>query len=207
MTATPPMPNRPSSTSASCTLGRSREYFMSSQKAQTKTESWSAGSSVRFWSKGRYRSLCRGRLLMAATMSDYAAAYRSKLRTPEQAAELVPARGNLSMGMGVAMPPALTRTVADRARAGDIEDIRLYYMHPTPDAQDTILAMEVTATIKPHPFYIGPIERALVQRQKEVGRRVVYYVPGYFHQVALIMIEDIGIDAHMVTVSPMDRNG
>jgi itaconate CoA-transferase len=140
-------------------------------------------------------------------MSDYAAVYRSKLRTPEQAAELVPARGNHSMGMGVAMPPALTRAVADRARAGDIEDVRLYYMHPAPVAQDTILAMDVTAAIKPHPFYIGPIERALVQRQEDVGRKVVYYVPGYFHQVAAIMIEDIGIDAHMVGVSPMDRHG
>jgi itaconate CoA-transferase len=86
-------------------------------------------------------------------MSDHAAVYRSKLRTPEQAAELVPARGNHSMGMGVAMPPALTRAVADRARAGDIEDVRLYYMHPAPVAQDTILAMDVTAAIKPHPFY------------------------------------------------------
>ena len=140
-------------------------------------------------------------------MSDYAAAYRSKLRTPEQAAELVPARGNLSMGMGVAMPPALTRTVADHARAGDIEDVKLYYMHPAPVAEDTVLAMDVTAAIKPHPFYMRPIERALVQRQEEVGRKVVYYVPAYFHQVALIMIEDIGIDAHMVTVSPMDRHG
>ncbi len=111
------------------------------------------------------------------------------------------------MGMGVAMPRALTRAVADRARAGDIEDVNLYYMHPAPDAQDTILAMEVTAAIKPHPFYMGPIERALVKRQDEVGRKVVYYVPGYFHQVALMMIEDIGIHAHMVTVSPMDRHG
>ena len=37
----------------------------------------------------------------------YESEYRSKLTTAAQAVELIPSRGNLSMGMAVSEPPAL----------------------------------------------------------------------------------------------------
>jgi itaconate CoA-transferase len=136
----------------------------------------------------------------------YQSEYKSKLTTPEQAIELVPARGTLSMGMAVSEPPALLGALEQRIKRGGIEQLRVYYSHSTPTAARTILKYEYMDVIKPHAFFLTAPERELMQRGAQEGRRVVYYMPGNFSSMPRILAE-VGIDAFVVMVSPMDKAG
>jgi hypothetical protein len=49
--------------------------------------------------------------------------------TPEAAVRLIPARGTLSMGMAISELPALLQALEGRIKAGEIENLRVYYSH------------------------------------------------------------------------------
>lgn len=136
----------------------------------------------------------------------YEAEYRSKLMTPEAAVRLVPARGTLSMGMAISEPPALLQALEKRLQAGEIENLRVYYSHSAPAAMSTVLKYEYMEVIKPHPFFPTFVERELARRGAEDNRRVVFYMPGNFSGMPQIL-EEIGIDAFVVMVAPMDKGG
>src|SRR5580698_7579400 len=62
--------------------------------------------------------------------------------------------------------------------------------------------------IHPYCMFVSAVERALIKRGAEDGgRKVVGYVPNNFHQATRLLIDDIGIDTFVCTVSPMDRHG
>lgn len=136
----------------------------------------------------------------------YEAEYRSKLQTAEAAVRLIPPRGTLSMGMAISEPPALLQALEGRIVAGEIESLRVYYSHSAPAAMMTILKYEHMNVIKPHPFFPTMIERELARRGAEDRRQVVFYMPGNFSSMPRILA-DIGIDAFVVMVSPMDKGG
>ena len=57
-------------------------------------------------------------------------------------------------------------------------------------------------------MFIAGTERALIKRGVEDGgRKVINYVPNNFHQTPRLLIDEIGIDTFVCTVSPMDRHG
>jgi itaconate CoA-transferase len=57
-------------------------------------------------------------------------------------------------------------------------------------------------------MFVTAAERALIKRGVEDGgRKVINYVPNNFHQAPRLLIDDIGIDTFVHTVSPMDRHG
>lgn len=127
----------------------------------------------------------------------YQAQYRSKLMSAGQAAMLVPSRCRFSMGMAVSEPPAFLRALEERIQKGEIEELRLYYMHSERAARETILKPEYSPIVKPHSFFIGKTERALPS---------VYYMPANFSRVPEVIAE-VGIDVFAVMVSPMDKSG
>ena len=134
--------------------------------------------------------------------------YQSKLTTPSQAVATIPSGSKLSMGMAMTEPPALLRALADRAQAGGIQDLKVYYMESTSIAGQTILRYELNDRIHPYCMFVSAVERALIKRGAEDGgRKVVDYVPNNFHQATRLLIDEIGIDTFVVTVSPMDRHG
>src|SRR5271163_3073048 len=134
--------------------------------------------------------------------------YHSKLTTPDQAVKSVPSGSKLSMGMAMAEPPALLKALADRAAAGGIEELKVYYFESTRIAGETILRYELNDRIRPYCMFITATERALIKRGVEDGgRKVINYVPNNFHQTPRLLIGEIGIDAFVCTVSPMDRHG
>ncbi len=136
-----------------------------------------------------------------------ASLYQSKLTASDKAVALIPSGSRLSMGMAMAEPPAVLKALADRAAAGAIEDLRVYYFEATKIAGETILRYELNDRIRPYCMFISPTERALIRRGTEDGgRKVVDYVPNNFHQTPRLLIE-IGIDTFVCTVSPMDRHG
>jgi itaconate CoA-transferase len=134
--------------------------------------------------------------------------YQSKLTTPSEAVATIPSGSKLSMGMAMTEPPALLRALADRAEAGGIQDLKVYYMESTSIAGQTILRYELNDRIHPYCMFVTAVERALIKRGAEDGgRKVVGYVPNNFHQATRLLIDEIGIDTFVVTVSPMDRHG
>jgi itaconate CoA-transferase len=139
---------------------------------------------------------------------DARALYQSKLTTPAQAVATIPSGSRLSMGMFAAEPPALLQALADRATAGGVEDLRLYYYESARIAGDTVLRYELNDRIRPYCMFVSAVERALIKRGVEDGgRKVVNFVPSNFHQGVRLLTEEIGIDTFVCTVSPMDRHG
>jgi itaconate CoA-transferase len=139
---------------------------------------------------------------------DVGSFYQSKLTTPDQAVASIPAGSKLSMGMAMTEPPALLKALADRAEAGGIEDLKVYYFESNRIAGDTILRYELNDRISPYCMFISGVERALIKRgMQDGGRKVINYVPNNFHQTPRLLIDEIGIDTFICTVSPMDRHG
>ena len=110
------------------------------------------------------------------------------------------------MGMAVSEPPALLKALENRLRAGTIEHLRVYYSHSVAAAAATILKYEYMDVIKPHSFFPTVIERTLVERGQGEGKRVVFYMPGNFSSMPRTLA-DIGIDAFILMVAPMDKAG
>src|SRR5208282_1465038 len=70
----------------------------------------------------------------------------------------------------------------------------------------TILKYEYMNVIKPHPFFPTIIERRLFELGQHDNRHVVFYMPGNFSAMPRTLAE-IGIDAFIVMVAPMDKAG
>src|SRR5271163_218326 len=139
---------------------------------------------------------------------DIASLYQSKLTMPNQAVASIPSGSKLSMGMAMAEPPALLKALADRAEAGGIEDLKVYYFEATSIAGKTILRYELMDRIRPYCMFVSATERALIKRGVENGeRKIINYVPNSFHQAPRLLIDEIGIETFVCTVSPMDRHG
>jgi itaconate CoA-transferase len=140
-------------------------------------------------------------------MSDLKDLYRRKLTTPEESLRGLPRRSSVLLGFFAAQPPSLVQALADGARAGNFDEVRIYYMHPTPHTARTLLRLELMDVIKPYPFYMGPGERALTKQATEAGRKVVYFTPASFSVVPRIIREQISPDVFLLQVAPMDRAG
>jgi len=139
---------------------------------------------------------------------DATSLYQSKLTTPDQAVATIPSGSRVSMGMAMAEPPALLTALAERAGSGLVEDLRLYYFEATSIAAKTVLRYELNDRIRPFCMFVAAAERALIKRGVEDGdRKVINYVPNNFHQAPRLLIDEIGIDTFVCTVSPMDRHG
>ena len=139
---------------------------------------------------------------------DVGSLYQSKLTAPDQAVGSIPSGSKLSMGMAMAEPPALLKALADRAEAGGIEDLKVYYFEATSIAGKTILRYELMDRIRPYCMFVSATERALIKRGVENGeRKIINYVPNNFHQAPRLLIDEIGIETFVCTVSPIDRHG
>jgi itaconate CoA-transferase len=112
------------------------------------------------------------------------------------------------MGMFAAEPPALLKALADRAVAGEVDELRVYYYETARIAGDTIPRYELNDRIHPYCMFVTAVERALIKRgMEDGGRKVINYVPSTFHQAVRLMTQEIGIDTFVCTVSPMDQHG
>jgi itaconate CoA-transferase len=141
-------------------------------------------------------------------MMDFRSVYQSKLTTPEAAVGRIASGVNLSMGMAMTEPPALLKALADRAAAGNVDGLKLYYFESTRIAAETVLRYELTERIHPYCMFLSPVERALIKRgEQDGGRKILTYVPTNFSQSSKILTEHIGVDTFLVTVSPLDEHG
>jgi itaconate CoA-transferase len=139
---------------------------------------------------------------------DFSSVYQSKRTTAETAVARIASGVKVSMGMAMTEPPALLNALADRAAAGKVTDLKIYYCESTSIAGETILRYELNDRIHPCCMFVTAVERALIKKgEEDGGRKVVTYIPGNFHEFPRLLTERIGIDTFLVTVSPMDRHG
>jgi itaconate CoA-transferase len=133
--------------------------------------------------------------------------YAQRLMSAADAAALIPSGARVAMGLGFSQPPALLAALADRARAGQVDDVSLYYLLSTGIAGDTVLKDDLMGRIRPVSLFHSAIERGLEARARAAGRpNPVAFIPTGFQQVPRVMRE-AGVDTLVCTVSPMDADG
>jgi itaconate CoA-transferase len=134
--------------------------------------------------------------------------YKAKLTDSRSAVQQIGSHSVVAIGQAVCQPPALMEALASRAEAGNIDDVKLYYMHAEEHMKRSLLRYELMGRIKPYSMFMQAAEHELIKKGEEDGdRKVVYYVPNSFSQSIRFFAEHIRVDAFLVTVSPMDRNG
>ncbi len=131
----------------------------------------------------------------------YRAEYKKKLTTPEKAVASIPDSSTIVHGMAAGEPPALLAALADRARAGDVKDLKVFSLLPMKYAAETILAPDLSDVIFPYSWFVSASDRNYVK----VGLN--QFVPNEFHQVPRLIRETMDVDTTLTTVSPMDKAG
>ena len=134
--------------------------------------------------------------------------YADRRMTAGEAVTMIPSGAKIAMALGVGQPPAILKALADRAEAGQVHDLRLYYLLSTAIAGETVLRYELMDRIHPHSLFHSAIERGLDARARKNGRPdVVQFVPTSFQQTPRLLCHEIGVDTLIATVSPMDADG
>jgi len=135
------------------------------------------------------------------------ALYARRLMSAAEAAALIPSGARVAMGLGFSQPPALLAALADRARAGQVDDVSLYYLLSTGIAGQTVLIDELMGRIRPVSLFHSAIERGLEARARAAGRpNPVTFIPTGF-QATPRVLREAGVDTLICTVSPMDADG
>ncbi len=133
--------------------------------------------------------------------------YQQRLMSAADAVALIPSGARVAMGLGFSQPPAILAALAERARAGQVDDVSLYYLLSTGIAGHTVLTDELMGRIRPFSLFHSAIERGLEARARAAGRlNPVTFIPTGFQQAPRVLHE-AGVDSLICTVSPMDENG
>ncbi|NGO67411.1 acetyl-CoA hydrolase/transferase family protein [Streptomyces boncukensis] len=138
----------------------------------------------------------------------YQGVYQRKLTDADSAVERIADGSAVALSQAASQPPELMRALADRARAGDVDGVRLYYFHAEEPMRRTLLQYELMGRIRPYSFFFQRAERELAARAEKDGiGKVVHYVPSHFSQASRLFAEQVPVDTFLVTVSPMDEHG
>lgn len=140
---------------------------------------------------------------MASPQSEY----EKRLTTPDEAVGKIESGSTLAFGMAVGQPPALLAAVAKRLRAGNLDDLKIYYKLAMKHAAETVLADDVLHAVHLNPLFLTDVDRRIIKKQIASGQKVLSYVPSYFYQIPRLFTEFISIDTFVITVSPMDKAG
>jgi len=131
----------------------------------------------------------------------YAAEYQRKLTTAEKAVERIRNGDTLVHGAVSCEPPALLAAIADRARQGDLKDLKVFSIFPMETAAKTVFAPELSDIIQCYVWFVSSSDRGKVS----VG--LDYFVPNYFYQLPRLIREFMEVDVTVTTVSPVDGAG
>lgn len=131
--------------------------------------------------------------------------YRQKLKSADIACDVLEDKQNLILGMGVAMPPKLLSTIAEKLQSDVFTELNLYYMHGSKVLSETLLTPELAPKIRARSLFMSGYDRTALKRLPD--RSSIEFVPSTFHQVGRLLTEQIDPHCFMVTVSPMDKHG
>jgi len=134
-------------------------------------------------------------------MSTYAADYRQKLTAADEAVARIENGSTIVHGATTAEPPALLAAIAERARAGELNDLKIYSFNPQKHVAETVFAPDLCDCIQAYSWFVSGSDRSKVK----VGLN--YFVPIYLHQIPRLIRDYMAIDMTITTVSPMDKAG
>lgn len=137
-------------------------------------------------------------------MSDVKSIYGRKLISAQDAAGMIPKRGNLAFGLGPSNPPALLAALAERAASKDIEELHLYYQIASEGAKP-LFRTDFLERLRFHSNFLSELDRKLI---KEAGSgAVIDFMPCYLWQLPRALTDFNHMHAFMITASPMDKHG
>ncbi|WP_288804579.1 acetyl-CoA hydrolase/transferase C-terminal domain-containing protein [uncultured Novosphingobium sp.] len=132
--------------------------------------------------------------------------YAARLTTADRAVEAIASNSDLAMGMVVAEPPALLAALARRAEAGTLTGLRVWYLLSQAHAGSTILRRDLLGRIRPQCLFMSGVERALIKADP-AAEALIDFVPTAFSGSPRVMCAEVGMDACVLAVSPMDADG
>jgi 4-hydroxybutyrate CoA-transferase len=128
--------------------------------------------------------------------------YKSKLMTAEDAVKLIPNGVLLASALTNGQPPALLNALADRMATGDLRGVT--YMCSLAVRMLELHKPEIIAKINQYNtidvMYSGPIERYYI------NQGLYSYIPHRLFDGPK-MAGNVGMQAALITVSPMDKHG
>ena len=127
--------------------------------------------------------------------------YKSKLRSAEDAVELIPDGASIVQPIIAGEPPALLAAIAQAARDGRFTKLTMRALLPFTATKATVLDEALRDVIRWESLFVGGADRDAVKE----GR--ASFTPNFFHQVPRLLSEFIPVDVFIGTVSPMDRHG
>lgn len=134
--------------------------------------------------------------------------YAGKLTDPGSAVEGIGSHSTVAVGQAAGQPPALMQALADRARAGKVDDVKVYYYHAEAAMRASLLQYDLMGRIRPYSMFLQKAERDLIQQGlADGGRKIVSFVPTSFGQSVRAFRQNIPVDTFIVMVSPMDSHG
>lgn len=140
-------------------------------------------------------------------MIDIRKQYHDKVCSPEEAVRKYVNGENLILSMGVSQPYELMKALACRVRAGELDDVPVYYMHGNSAARETLFQADLMDRVHLHSMFKSSYERSLSAEGRAQGKTFVDFIPCVFNQAGRFLVDEIGADYFFVTVSPMDSSG
>jgi len=133
--------------------------------------------------------------------------YQSKLTTPEAAIAGIEGQTNLIVGMAAGAPEKLLQSLAEAILADKLPQLKIYYKLAMQSMAATLLKPEVIRKTSLNCFFLTGIERKLLASGINQEIKYLNYITYNFSELPELLVEDIGVDAMVVTVSPMDAHG
>lgn len=134
-------------------------------------------------------------------MSRWTNVYQEKLRTPAEAAALIPDGSYIMQGLAVGEPPAMLEAVANRAKDGGYTNLRMTSLLPMGASARTILQPEVRDIISWESMFASGADRGLIVEGHAT------FNPAFFHQIPRLITEFMDINVTMMAVSRIDEHG
>lgn len=134
-------------------------------------------------------------------MNRYDDEYRAKLTTCENAASAVRDGDTLIHGVTIAEPPGMLTAIAERARAGDLNQIKVYTFNAQKHFARTLGSPDISDIVDSYTWFVSESSRNMVQ----VG--LTQFIPVYLHQIPKIVMETMDVNVAVATVSPMNEDG
>jgi len=134
-------------------------------------------------------------------MTDWKQEYARKSMSAAGAAALISNGGLVLQGNAVGEPPGMLAAIAERARAGELRDLRMASLLPLAASAATILAPDLRDIIRWQSLFASGVDRELVRSGQ------ADFIPAQFHQIPRIIRDHFDVDAALVCVSPPDAHG
>lgn len=104
-------------------------------------------------------------------------------------------------GVTIAEPPGLLAAIANRARLGDLNHLKVYTFNAQKHFAETLGNPDIADVVDSYSWFVSEGSRNMVQ----VG--LTQFVPAYLHQVPKIVMETMEVDVAVTTVAPMNEEG